>query len=132
MCRFDSCASQLTSAGLEIKSPLHPDLSGTEGHAHVVDEASSYNGSDHQALTAVAGVPADRGFHTGPGASFKDVQKALSEFTRTTQRALEQERADLLVRCTAAEEKTKQMETYIATKMSAYQEEIVRLRKFVR
>jgi len=56
------------------------------------------------------------------------VRKMVTDYQQTTQRKLETERSQLLVRCTGAEEKAKRLEEYISNNLLPYQKEIIRLR----
>lgn len=125
-CRYETCTAQLRAAGIAIKAddPL-------DGASSAV--ARSYPTDTHARIPPGGTSSAARANHAVGGAgSYRDVQHVVTEFTRTTQRNLEHERATLLIRCAAAEEKAKRMEAYISTKMTSYQEEIVRLRKLAR
>eukprot|EP00038_Savillea_parva_P000372 m.95805 g.95805 ORF g.95805 m.95805 type:complete len:464 (+) comp10126_c1_seq2:49-1440(+) len=120
---YETCTAQLRAAGIAIKAddPL-------DGASSAV--ARSYPTDTHARIPS--GGTSSANHAVGGAGSYRDVQHVVTEFTRTTQRNLEQERATLLIRCAAAEEKAKRMEAYISTKMTSYQEEIVRLRKLAR
>jgi cell division protein FtsB len=78
---------------------------------------------------SVEGIDARRGDRGhAEKVDWLSLQAMVLEFTKTTQRKLERERAGLLVQCTASEEKAARLESYVSTHLLAYQKEIIQLR----
>ncbi|KAK2097201.1 Coiled-coil domain-containing protein 78 [Saguinus oedipus] len=67
-----------------------------------------------------------RGLHAE---SWAQIHQKLQEFSRSTQAELEQERAQLLVRATMAEEQLSELQEYVDQHLGRYKQEILRLRK---
>ncbi|XP_066131481.1 coiled-coil domain-containing protein 78 [Saccopteryx bilineata] len=68
----------------------------------------------------------------GPeAASWAQIQQKLQDFYHGTQAKLEQERAQLLVRATMAEEQLSELQEYVDQHLGRYKQEILRLRKLV-
>ncbi|XP_078200334.1 coiled-coil domain-containing protein 78 isoform X2 [Callithrix jacchus] len=61
--------------------------------------------------------------------SWAQIHQKLREFSRSTQAELEQERAQLLVRATMAEEQLSELQEYVDQHLGRYKQEILRLRK---
>jgi len=69
---------------------------------------------------------------TGGGdVSFKSLRKDMRNFTVNVQLELEQERAQLLTRCTLAEQQVAEYEEFMETYIRRYQQEIMKLRKML-
>lgn len=64
-------------------------------------------------------------------ASWAQIHQKLQDFSRGTQAELEQERAQLLVRATMAEEQLAELQEYVDQHLGRYKQEILRLRKLV-
>ncbi|XP_064150845.1 coiled-coil domain-containing protein 78 [Loxodonta africana] len=64
-------------------------------------------------------------------ASWAQIHQKLQDFSRGTQAELEQERAQLLVRATAAEAQLSELQEYVDQHLSRYKQEILTLRKLV-
>ncbi|XP_039333917.1 coiled-coil domain-containing protein 78 isoform X1 [Saimiri boliviensis] len=61
--------------------------------------------------------------------SWAQIHQKLRDFSRSTQAELEQERAQLLVRATMAEEQLSELQEYVDQHLGRYKQEILRLRK---
>ncbi|XP_039740756.1 coiled-coil domain-containing protein 78 isoform X9 [Pteropus medius] len=64
-------------------------------------------------------------------ASWAHMHQKLRDFFRGTQAELEQERAQLLVRATMAEEQVSELKEYVDQHLGRYKQEILRLRKII-
>ncbi|XP_036081639.1 coiled-coil domain-containing protein 78 isoform X2 [Rousettus aegyptiacus] len=64
-------------------------------------------------------------------ASWAHIHQKLQDFSRGTQAELEQERAQLLVRATMAEEQVSELKEYVDQHLGRYKQEILRLRKLI-
>lgn len=131
---YQGCKLQLKAAGVKIPASLDIDLAG------IVTQPPL--GSTAEALTRGSSAPGDGvGARSGgggggrkagvAGADLSTLQGLVSEYTKTSQRRLEKERAGLLVRCTTAEQTAIRLETYITTHMVPWQKEIIRLRSLL-
>ncbi|XP_064218350.1 coiled-coil domain-containing protein 78 [Aotus nancymaae] len=72
------------------------------------------------------GASEPQGLHA---ASWAQIHQKLRDFSRSTQAELEQERAQLLVRATMAEEQLSELQEYVDQHLGRYKQEILRLRK---
>eukprot|EP00051_Salpingoeca_urceolata_P020081 m.298457 g.298457 ORF g.298457 m.298457 type:complete len:338 (-) comp19536_c0_seq23:263-1276(-) len=113
-------SEQMTAAGLsQCKAKYEADLRQLQAEYALDMEkllASLGGGSGHAAA---------------PDNAWAELRKSLREFTSNTQSKLEQERAALVTRCIAAEEKLARVESYAEHHVLQYQQEILRLRSKV-
>ncbi|XP_024904070.1 coiled-coil domain-containing protein 78 isoform X2 [Pteropus alecto] len=82
----------------------------------------------HSECLAVVVVGTSRGLEA---ASWAHMHQKLRDFFRGTQAELEQERAQLLVRATMAEEQVSELKEYVDQHLGRYKQEILRLRKII-
>jgi hypothetical protein len=152
---YQGCRLQLKSANIGIADHLNLDLAGMVNVQPQPDQADDTTGADGSHSSVARGATAPvmeksrsprRGGGGGGGGGAEgtgarrggggfaekvdwlSLQAMVLEFTKTTQRKLERERAGLLVRCTASEEKAARLEGYVSTHLLAYQKEIIQLR----
>ncbi|XP_015992162.2 coiled-coil domain-containing protein 78 isoform X1 [Rousettus aegyptiacus] len=90
-------------------------------------EASQGSTSEPQCPAVVVGGTS-RGLEA---ASWAHIHQKLQDFSRGTQAELEQERAQLLVRATMAEEQVSELKEYVDQHLGRYKQEILRLRKLI-
>uniref|UniRef100_A0A8C5KKE5 Coiled-coil domain containing 78 n=1 Tax=Jaculus jaculus TaxID=51337 RepID=A0A8C5KKE5_JACJA len=64
-------------------------------------------------------------------ASWTQIQQKLQDFSHGTQAELEQERAQLLIRATMAEQQVSELQDYVNQHLGRYKQEILKLRKVV-
>nr|XP_019611757.1 PREDICTED: coiled-coil domain-containing protein 78 isoform X3 [Rhinolophus sinicus] len=121
----DAATMDLEPLSLHLVTKLgHPKEEQTKLETHLrklqaqkgPGEASQGGTSEPQDLGAV---------------SWAQIHQKLQDFSRGTQAELEQERAQLLVRATMAEEQLSELQEYVDQHLGRYKQEILRLRKLV-
>ena len=129
---YRACRDALDDAGISVGTACKFELADTDGQSEAARlrqalaeaeqklGASAASADASAAAAAAAPLTAD---------SWAEMKRVLQDFTLGTQRDLERERADLMVRSAVAEERASKLEQFIATNLAAYQKEIKRLRE---
>ncbi|XP_032957490.1 coiled-coil domain-containing protein 78 isoform X1 [Rhinolophus ferrumequinum] len=121
----DTATMDLEPLSLHLVTKLgHPKEEQTKLETHLRKlQAQKGPGEASQGGTS---EPQDLG-----AASWAQIHQKLQDFSRGTQAELEQERAQLLVRATMAEEQLSELQEYVDQHLGRYKQEILRLRKLV-
>uniref|UniRef100_A0A671FQD1 Coiled-coil domain containing 78 n=1 Tax=Rhinolophus ferrumequinum TaxID=59479 RepID=A0A671FQD1_RHIFE len=120
----DTATMDLEPLSLHLVTKLgHPKEEQTKGLRTLLLFLQKGPGEASQGGTS---EPQDLG-----AASWAQIHQKLQDFSRGTQAELEQERAQLLVRATMAEEQLSELQEYVDQHLGRYKQEILRLRKLV-
>lgn len=127
---YQGCKLQMKAANVKIPATLEIDLAGLVPKPSDKTVARGASAPAHDPR-GTAGRMSPEVLAAGAAENAVAMRDLVAEFTKTVQRKLEKERASLLIRCTAAEQKSARLENYITTHMLSYQKEIMRLRSLL-
>lgn len=141
---YQACAVQMQQAGMQPTALTDIKVVDADSEELVLEmqqnsiernTSASSTKSQRIATNESTGARPQSADATSPSAIFANadmdmasLRRTLTQFITSTQRSLEEERADLIVRCNMAEEKAKKLQEYVETNLTRYQKEIHKLR----